>query len=167
MEKINLSDFGFRILQIETKAACNMACSFCPYPLKEDKISSLDMDEIKKIINQINVQDKEFRYITFSQFNEPLLDSRIFEIIEYTKSLGHKVYFITNGLLLNKQKNRDELIRLKPDIKISLQIIEKAKHYKGRGLNMDLLNYSKTIFNFCKQAKNQDVNITIDIGCNF
>ena len=102
MEKIILSNFGFRILQIETKAACNMACSFCPYPLKEDKTSSLEMNEIKKIINQISSGDKEFKYITFSQFNEPLLDSRIFEIIEYTKRLGHKIYFITNGFLLNK-----------------------------------------------------------------
>ena len=167
MEKIKLSNFGFRILQIETKAACNMACSFCPYPLKEDKTSSLEMNEIKKIINQISSGDKEFKYITFSQFNEPLLDSRKFEIIEYTKRLGHKIYFITNGLLLNKEKNRDELIRLKPDIKISLQIIETGKHQDGRGLNMDLLNYSKTIFDFCKRAKNEDINITIDIGCNF
>ena len=45
MEKIKLSNFGFRILQIETKAACYMACSFCPYPLKEDKTSSLEMNE--------------------------------------------------------------------------------------------------------------------------
>ena len=37
MKKLNLSNFGFNILQIETKAACNMACSFCPYPLKDDK----------------------------------------------------------------------------------------------------------------------------------
>ena len=43
-EKIKLSEYQYRILQIETTAACNMACSFCPYPLKEDKsfiISSL------------------------------------------------------------------------------------------------------------------------------
>jgi len=167
MEKINLSDFGFRRLQIETKAACNMACSFCPYPLKEDKVSTLDLNEIQKVINQINPEDKNFKFITFSQFNEPLLDNRIFGIIDYAQNLGHKVYFITNGLLLNKKKNADELLRLKPDIKISLQIIESSKHYKGRGLNMDLLRYSKTIFDFCEAAKNKDVNITIDIGCNF
>ena len=69
MEKINLSDFGFRRLQIETKAACNMACSFCPYPLKEDKVSTLDLNEIQKVINQINPEDKNFQYITFHQFN--------------------------------------------------------------------------------------------------
>ena len=167
MEKINLSEFGFKRLQIETKAACNMACSFCPYPLKNDKISTLDFNEITKILDQINPQDKNFEHVTFHQFNEPLLDSRIFQIIEYAKNLGHKVFFVTNGLLLNKKKNVDELIRLQPEIKISLQIIENSKHYEGRGLNMDLLKYSKTIFDFCEEAKNKNIKITVDIGCNF
>ena len=167
MEKINLSNFGFNILQVETKAACNMACSFCPYPLKDDKESVLHIDEIKKIIDQINPNDPNFKYVTFSQFNEPLLDNRIFEIIEYAQSAGLKVYFVTNGLLLNKQKNIDELLRLKPELKISLQIIEKGKHVEGRGLNMDLIKYSKTIFDFCEKAQNHNFKISIDIGCNF
>ena len=46
MNKIRLSDYGFNILQIESTAACNMACSFCPYPLKDDKTSKLDIDKI-------------------------------------------------------------------------------------------------------------------------
>ena len=29
------------------------------------------------------------------------------------------------------------------------------------------MRYSKTIFNFCKQAQNHKMNISIDIGCNF
>ena len=40
------------------------------------------------------------------------------------------------------------------------------KHFKGRGLNMDLIKYSKTIFDFCDKVKNHDINISIDIGCN-
>ena len=167
MQKINLSDFGFRQLQIETKAACNMACSFCPYPLKEDKKSKLAFDEIKKIINQIDPNDKEFKYITFSQFNEPLLDNRIFEIIEYAQSCGFKVLMITNGLLLNKEKNIEGILRLKPDVKISLQVLDKTTHKDARGLNLDLEKYVQTIVDFCKKAKNQPINITIDIGSNY
>ena len=164
--KINLSEYGFKVLQIETKAACNMACSFCPYPIKTDKESFLNLEEIYNILDQINSKDKEFRYITFSQFNEPLLDSRIFQIIEYAQNKNLKVHFITNGLLLNKDKNISELIRLKPDIKISLQIIELDKHFQGRGLNMDLIRYSKTIFDFCNKVKDKNIKVSIDIGCN-
>ena len=49
MKKIKLSEYGFDILQIESTAACNMACSFCPYPLKDDKVSKLDLDDIFKV----------------------------------------------------------------------------------------------------------------------
>ena len=166
LEKIKLSNYGFSELQIETKAACNMACGFCPYPLKSDKDSILDIEQVKQVIDQINPEDERFRYVTFSQFNEPLLDNRIFEIIDHAKKNGLKVNFVTNGLLLNKEKNISELIRLKPDIKISLQIIEMDKHFKGRGLNMDLIQYSKTIFDFCNKIKDENIKVSIDIGCN-
>ncbi len=163
MKKINLSEFGFNILQIESTAACNMACSFCPYPLKGDKITKMNIEDIKKIIDQINPDDKNFRYITFSQFNEPLLDNRIFELIEYVQSKGLKVLMITNGLLLNKKKNVEELIRLKPELKISLQVIESDK-LDERGLNLEMESYAKTIFDFCIKVKNSDLKVTIDIG---
>ena len=106
---INLSEFGFNILQIESYAACNIECSFCPYPLKDDKESKLNTDEIKNVIDQINPNDPKFDYITFSQFNEPLLDSRIFELIEYAQNKGLNVLLITNGLLLNKKKNIENI----------------------------------------------------------
>ena len=47
--EIKLSDYGFNILQIESYAACNMECSFCPYPLKDDKESKLSLEDIDSI----------------------------------------------------------------------------------------------------------------------
>jgi MoaA/NifB/PqqE/SkfB family radical SAM enzyme len=82
MEKITLSDYGYDCLQIETASACNMACTFCPYPLKEDKQTKLPAHEIKNIIDQVDPKDPKFRHIDFSLFNEPLLDSRVFEVVE-------------------------------------------------------------------------------------
>ena len=60
MEKIKLSEFGFNILQIESTAACNMACSFCPYPLKEDKTTKLPFDDIKNIIDFYSSDKSDF-----------------------------------------------------------------------------------------------------------
>ena len=167
LQKIKLSEYGFNELQIESYAACNMACSFCPYPLKEDKTSKLPEENIKNILNQVDSSDEKLRYVTFSQFNEPLLDSRLFDNIEYAQNLGFKVLVITNGLLLNKEKNINELLRLKPLIKISLQVIESEDHKEARGINLELSRYANTIFNFCELAKNVDIDITIDLGCNF
>jgi len=167
MNKIKLSDFGFNVLQIETYASCNMACSFCPYPLKDDFSSKLSIEEIKNTILQIDNEDEKFKYITFSQYNEPLLDDRIFDILRFSNQQNFKTLFITNGLLLNKEKNIKGLMECKPDIKISLQVLDKNKHKDARGLNMDLDNYVNTIINFCKKIKNSDLNLVIDLGCNF
>jgi len=167
VNKIKLSNYGFNILQIESIAACNMACSFCPYPLKDDFESKLSIQEIKKILDQVDSNDDKFKYVTFSQFNEPLLDKRIFEIIEYAQNCKLKVLMVTNGLLLNKEKNIDLIKKLKPDMKISLQVLDKNLHKEARGLNMELDNYVKTIVNFCKKIKDEPINVIIDIGSNF
>jgi radical SAM protein with 4Fe4S-binding SPASM domain len=167
MEKIKLSDYGFKVLQIETTAACNMQCSFCPYPLKEDKNSKLELNNIFNILDQVDVNDDKFKYVTFSQFNEPLLDKRIFEVLKHAKNKNIKVLFITNGLLLNKENNVKNLLDIKPDIKISLQVLDQTKHKGARGLNLELDRYVNNVINFCKLAKNKGIKITIDIGCNF
>ena len=167
MEKITLSNCGYQILQIETAAACNMDCSFCPYPLKEDKTTKLSFEHIKNIIDQVDVNDKKFKYITFSQFNEPLLDNRIFDIIDYAKKSGFKVKMVTNGLLLNKENNINNIIRLKPELLISLQVLDSNIHKEARGLNLDLDRYVQTIVNFCQKAKNKGFNVQVDVGCNY
>ncbi len=168
MEKIKLSEFGFDILQIESTAACNMACSFCPYPLKDDKLSKLELKNIYNVLDRIDFKEQGFKYVTFSQFNEPLLDKRIFEILKHCKNNDIPVLFITNGLLLNKENNIKNLIEYGSNIKISLQVLDSKKHKDARGLNLELERYVKTIIDFCFEAKNiKDLNITIDLGCNF
>ena len=166
-EKLKLSQYGFDILQIETTAACNMACSFCPYPYN-DKVSKLNLEHIFEVLEEVDFKEKGFKYVTFSQFNEPLLDRRIFDILKFCKEREIPVLFITNGLLLNKEKNIENLIKFGSNIKISLQVLVQINTKIARGLNMELDRYVKTIINFCLRVKNLDnLNVSIDIGCNF
>lgn len=166
---ITLSKFGFRVLQIETYGLCNMSCGFCPYPLKNEskKKKKLDLEKIYQILDQIDSNDPEFKYVTFSHFNEPLLDSRIFEIIKYSQQKKLKTYLITNGLLLNKEKNIKNILELKPELKISLQVLDSSKHKLSRGINLEIDDYLKTIIKFIKIVKNTKIKLTIDIGSNF
>lgn len=166
---IKLSNYGFNILQLETYGLCNMECGFCPYPLKknDDKKTKLDEKIIKNVIDQIDPNDEKFKYITFSHFNEPLLDVRIFDFVKYAKEKGLEVHFITNGLLFDKDHIVQKLIQTKPVMKISLQIIDSSKHEEGRGLNLEFEKYFEKIVNFINKVKNENLNVTIDVGCNF
>ena len=89
---IKLSNYGFNILQLETYGLCNMECGFCPYPLKNEikKKTKLTEDKIYEIIDQIDPEDPNFQYITFSHFNEPLLDNKIFDVQVIFKIVSKK-----------------------------------------------------------------------------
>ena len=167
MEKVTLSNYGYKVAQIEINANCNMACSFCPYPIKEDKTTKLPTQDIINTIDQIDANDEKLDHICFSQINEPLLDNRFFEIAEYAKKSGFKIRLVTNGILLNKEKNVNGIFNLKPDLYISLQVLDKNIHKTARGLNLDLDIYVQTITDFCKKAKNKDFNVQVVVGCNF
>jgi len=165
---IDLKKNGFDTIQIETKGSCNMACSFCPYPLKTDTGNILEIETIVALLNQIGKNNRDIKYVTLSQFNEPLLDNRIFEIIKLVKSYGLKVHLITNGLLLNKEKNIQGFIDSEPDhLKISLQVLDSDLHKDARGIDMDFKRYSETLINFLPRMKKSNTKILIDLGCNF
>ena len=167
MEKVTLSNYGYKVAQIEINANCNMACSFCPYPIKEDKTTKLPTQDIINTIDQIDANDEKLDHICFSQINEPLLDNRFFEVAEYAKKSGFKIRLTTNGVLLNKEKNINGIFGLKPELYISLQVLDANIHKSARGLNLDLDRYVQTIIDFCKKAKNKDFNVHVVVGCNF
>ena len=166
---IKLSNYGFNILQLETYGLCNMECGFCPYPLKNEikKKTKLTEDKIYEIIDQIDPSDQNFQYITFSHFNEPLLDNKIFDYVRYAKKKNIEVHFITNGLLLDKDNIINNFLDTKPILKISLQILDSSKHVEGRGLKLEFERYFKKILIFIDKVRNSDLNVTIDIGSNF
>jgi radical SAM protein with 4Fe4S-binding SPASM domain len=167
---MKLIDYGFSVIQIETKSSCNMACQFCPYPLREDKTALMDDDLVYKTIDQVSNMDLTgFEYITFSQFNEPLLDKRIFDYVEYAHKHKLKTYFVTNALLLSKSSVREQLLDVSPSIiKISLQTINKYRDFGAiRGITMDIDKYFNTIYAFLSGSLNCSSRINIDIGSNF
>ena len=84
LETINISQYGYSILQIETMSVCNMRCSFCAYPVRNDKGEVLSEDIVYSVIDSLHTDDS-FEYICFSHFNEPLLDNRIYDFVKYSK----------------------------------------------------------------------------------
>ena len=75
-------DFPHEV-SIETLTVCNAACSFCPYPGLERKGGKMPDSLIEKIISDLRDIPADLPFI-ISPFkvNDPLLDVRIFDIIE-------------------------------------------------------------------------------------
>lgn len=168
MEKANLHKFGKTILQIETIASCNMSCCFCPYDVKKDKRSVLPTSVVYRILDEIDPEQEGFEYVTFSQFNEPLLDRRIFDFIRHARGNGIPTLLITNGLLLSKPSIRSHLLHAEPEqIKISLQIIDGEAFRSVRGITAGFEDYLGGIIAFLSDAKGMSSDITLDLGCNF
>lgn len=101
----------FEGIEIETINKCNGRCSFCPVNIYSDIRKKTVMSQViyKKIINEL----AEMEYsgtIAFHSNNEPLLDSRIFDFIEYARIKCERatLFMYTNGTLLTQ----DKLLRL-------------------------------------------------------
>lgn len=94
-------------IEIETINRCNNDCSFCPVNRKDDTRPFLKMEDslFEKIIDEL--ADMDYRgYISLFSNNEPLIDVRIYQFIEYAKKklpkATHCLY--TNGILLDEEK---------------------------------------------------------------
>lgn len=102
----------FNKIEIETINQCNNNCGFCPVNRdsnpKEPEQMSLTL--YYSIINQLKILNYSGAIGLFSN-NEPLLDDRFLELLEYayTKLPNSYLYFYTNGMLLT-EKNLKSLL---------------------------------------------------------
>lgn len=100
-------------IHIQTIDSCNANCVMCPYKSIEHTHKEIDQLFFERIISEVNVainqriiiQDPEI-YLFFN--NEPLLDSKIFDRIEFIKSNipKSKVILFSNAILLEKYKEQ-------------------------------------------------------------
>lgn len=95
-------------IEFQTFSLCNANCTICPYKniskkLYDGKLIKLDMDCIKKLIDEIAKHKKEVKRVIPYLNNEPFLDNRIIEILRYIKSKGLFVEVSTNASNLNNR----------------------------------------------------------------
>lgn len=95
----------FNQVLIETRTDCNKKCSFCPQTKTSKNVGKMKMVIFKKIIDQL----AEIKYagrLALYLSNEPLLESRLFDMIRYArkKSSSFFIDISTNGVLLSEKK---------------------------------------------------------------
>ena len=103
----------FSVILVETISGCNRNCWFCKFGQRRylenrSNPEKLDFDIVKKIV--YNLKKLHFKgRINWHRINEPLLDDRICEIIQFTRSelSDVNITLITNGELLDQRKYND------------------------------------------------------------
>ena len=95
-----------RHLFIETTAACNLSCAYCP---REKVKDHMDWGLFTKIIDESTLHGP--RSFSLHLFGEPMLYPKWHEAICYIKSRNkrHTVLFTTNGTMLEKGDNFSRL----------------------------------------------------------
>ena len=114
----------FSKIYIEITNICNLNCSFCSNNkrLKEE----MSLDNFEKILKKITPYTK---MIYLHVKGEPLLHSKLEDILELTKKYNFKVKITTNGTLLKEKYDiLKEFTNIK-QINISLQSENHDKNY--------------------------------------
>jgi len=107
-EKDSLPGRRWRLVQIEAAFACNLRCIMCPWREIADKIENRGLmsppiwDAIRPHLSEINSID-------FTGGGEPLLQPKLPEWIAEAHAAGCETGFLSNGLLLKKEKLRQIL----------------------------------------------------------
>jgi len=93
----------WRLLQVESAIACNLNCVMCPWReiTKNPENRGLMSPEIWSAIRP---HLSEAKSIDFTGGGEPLLQPRLPEWIAEAKAAGCETGFLSNGLLLKKEK---------------------------------------------------------------
>lgn len=98
---------NFTEIEVEVINRCNNDCPFCPVNRNSDTRKPKRMDEnlFHSLIDQLKAIDFQGT-IKFHSNNEPLLDNRIYDFIEYSRArlpkACHRMF--TNGSLLDVEK---------------------------------------------------------------
>jgi MoaA/NifB/PqqE/SkfB family radical SAM enzyme len=150
-------------VQIQTVSMCNATCYFCPYPESWQKQNPGTMSEevYRKIIQEIS-HYKLGKFCPY--FDEPLLDPKIFDRIEYAlPMLDFRILEISTNASLLKQDKIDDIVRLfspvNNEIWVSFHGIDKETHKAIMGLDFDMCKANILVL----IEKSQDYNLNVVI----
>ncbi|MCK4647959.1 radical SAM protein [bacterium] len=148
--------------ELDMTNICNHRCPWCFGFYDRDNKDNITLQEAKEIIYQI----KEFggRGLTFTGGGEPLCNPATPEAIQYAKSIGLDIGFITNGSILNEQIAKI-LVENCVWIRISLDAASPTMFKKTHGMSRKA--FDKVIENIkllVKEKKRLNSKSTIGAG---
>jgi MoaA/NifB/PqqE/SkfB family radical SAM enzyme len=98
----------WRLLQVESAIACNLRCVMCPWREIAENVENHGL-MAPEIWQSIRPHLSEINSIDFTGGGEPLLQPKLPEWIAEAHAAGCETGFLSNGLLLKKEKLRQIL----------------------------------------------------------
>jgi radical SAM protein with 4Fe4S-binding SPASM domain len=130
----------FRVL-LEASRACNLHCFFCVHGKNNSRIGggNMPLELAQKCIDDLKKFPQKIKLLTFSTTGEPLLNSKLPEIIEYAKKaqIADCIDITTNASLMTRKK-ADKLIKAGIGlINISIYGLDTEQYLKTSEVVMD------------------------------
>jgi len=143
---------------VDVTEVCDLACIHCPHPVfKKSKYyggCSLSLDLNEKVIDEIKHHGQNItQYVRYCAEGEPLINPRIYKMIEYaSRNSGTTVTLTTNGTLMNERRI-ERLLAAKVDvIDISIDAFTPETYAKIR-VNGDLNTTRSNVLRLLQMAK--------------
>lgn len=131
----------FKKFYIETTSICNLACSFCPPTHRQAQF--IKVEDFRKILDDIKPHTD---YIYFHVKGEPLLHSKIDQLLDISHEKGFKVNITTNGTLLPKVRHK---LLGKPALR---QMNFSLHSFDGHEGSTDREGYLRNVLSFVREA---------------
>lgn len=146
-------------IYIEPTNNCNMNCYYCARENSEREISYLTFNEFKNIIDPL----PRGTYITLTGNGEPLLNKKIYKMINYASESGIFVSIITNGSVLTDSNSQKLINSGVSRVQISFDSIKPEIYNKmkpGVDFNKTLLKVLRFIYKVRKSESNIFITIS-------
>lgn len=122
------------LLQLEVTNACNHRCCFCPNAASHRKKMMMDYDFAVRIITECASFLRKDKRICFHMNGEPLLYSRLPELVQQAKRLDYDYVFLTtNGALATEGMLKQLLDAGLDSIKFSINAGTRETYQKIHG----------------------------------
>jgi hypothetical protein len=99
-----------RTIFIELTSCCNMHCAFCPSDVLRRPKEFLSASRLRSFLDQLHAMNCRAP-IMLNVLGEPLLNKKIYPLLDELEVAGHPVTLITNMTLLGDEEVRKELLR--------------------------------------------------------
>lgn len=139
-----------RKLYIEATTACNLTCHTCIRNSWTDPHAHMNDATFQRILESIKNLPQLERVI-FTSFGEPMVNPKLFSMIEAIRNLNLEITLGSNGVLLTEQVSRD-LIRLGVDqLVVSIDGGRPATYQDIRGTQLSIIIKNLETFNRVKK----------------